>query len=366
MHENEVDSGRARVSPLVAAVVAGGLAVGGRALYRRLQPEKQHDRGDNFYDCIANLDTLIRQEVGEDVDYVMIGGGASEPLKDSRTRLEDPDIIPPDDLFKPQFREDTGAKCDVDLIILTRDPQVIKRIKRALRPNKKILAEGTEEQKQAELAKPGAKLKLGITGMVSGEDYYKPSEGTKAKAMKGFMKDWTSHRLEFEDGRRIFTISDVIVNLPDEYFEPHYLVLKNGERVPVLHPLIQVLCYASRTCHGIRIRDVSKVTEIMDNIGERYGAHLVWGKNNETVSLVFDQPTTNPGVLAALKFADDKNALRWLYTKNRLGMRQACLLAGKQAVHRFVDIHFVEFGQGGPLYDKVLSKFSDEDQEEDD
>jgi hypothetical protein len=104
----------------------------------------------------------------------------------------------------------------------------------------------------------------------------------------------------------------------------------------------------------------------MANIGEKYGAHLIWGKNNETVSLVFDQPATNPGVIAAQKFADDKNALRWSNTKDRLGISQAAMLAGKQAVHRFVDIHFVELGQGGPLYDKVLSKFSDEDQEEDD
>jgi len=366
MHENEVDPGRTRVNPLFVVVVVGALAVSGRALYRRLQPEKKHDRGDNFYDCIANLPTLIRQEFGEDIDYFMIGGGAAEPLKNPRTRQESLDIIPPDDLFKPQFREDTGAMCDVDIIVNTRDPLVVKRMKRVLKPNKKILSEGTYEQKQVELAKPGARLKLGITGMVRAEDYYKSPEGTKAKVIKGFMKDWTSHRLEYEDGRHIFTISDVIVNLPDEYFEPHYLVLKNDERIPVLHPLIQVLCYASRASHGIRKRDVSKVAEMMDNIGERYGARLVWGKDNKTVSIVLDQPTTNPGVLAAQKFADEKNALRWQYTKDRLGMRQAGILAGKQAVHRFVDIHFVEFGQGGPLYDKVFSKFSDEDQEDDD
>jgi hypothetical protein len=347
-----------------AALAAAGAIVGSIALYHQLKPEKTFEAGENWYDIAASVDECIRA-AGIDVQYVMLGGGGAAALMDPRTVLgqESKSIHPPADIWKPQFRRN-GTKVDIDLLVFSDDDEVIKSVKAALEPSKEIIANGTDEERAKELAKPGAKLKVGVTGLRSGEKYDEAPTGLR-KLLEPIKKDWVSHRLEYADKTRFVTIGDIKVELPEEYFEPWQLVLENGKTIPTLHPLIQAICYLSRTSHGIRRRDVEKVTRIMDNVGPQFGAHLVWGDKQQTARIVFDQPAVeDAGVLAAEEFCERKNALRWRETRERMGTYQAGLLAARIAIHRQLDTReiFVQFGQGGWLYDNVLANFTGEHQ----
>ncbi|HEY5442562.1 MAG TPA: hypothetical protein VIJ68_03420 [Candidatus Saccharimonadales bacterium] len=356
----------AREHPTRVAGVAA--AAGGVALYKALQPEK-HTGGENYFDIIGNLDECIRASAGEDVQYVMLGGGAAAALMNEETVIDTENklITPPADIRKPQYRFDTGTMADVDILVVSADEEVIDKVRAALEPNLAVLQdeESTEAQKARELAKPGARLKVGVTGLESAEEYNQEPAGLKDKAKRVIRKDWVSRRLQDADGAKSFVISDVEVYLPDEYFDQWRLQLPNGETVPTLHPLIQVLCYTSRASHGIRKRDVSKVSKIMDNVGPDFGASLEWGSRQRTASIALEEPTTDPGVKAARRFSDTKNELRWRYTKERLGKPEAALLAARMALHRQLDTRkfFVQFGQGGLIYDKLLSRISGERQQ---
>ncbi|MEO8863227.1 MAG: hypothetical protein ABI354_02805 [Candidatus Saccharimonadales bacterium] len=348
------------------AASAGMIALG--AIIKGAIPDKNHDiagnfdTGENYFDIIARLDTTIRR-ADENIHYFMLGGGASAALKNKATlyNLERKAMIPPADIEKGQFRADNGTMTDIDLLVFSGDDDVIEKVRSALTPNQHIITNGSDVERIKETRKIGNKLKIGVTGLRT------QSEGSKHRASfaNSFMKDWVSQRTLNEEGTVSWSIGNVSVELPAEHFEPWYLELKDGEAIPVLHPLIQVACYLGRASHGIRKRDVSKVTEMMDNIGPVFGAHLEWGEKNQTAKIVMTEPV-DKGVESAIDFVNVKNQLRWGHTKNELGRVAAAALAAKVAVHRQIDTipFFVQFGQGGKLYDKVLSRFSGERQQE--
>lgn len=348
-----------------AAAIAAGAGIGLYATYCALKPERHFDTGDNAFELIRGLDETVKSAAGQDIRYVVVGGMASAALMDPRTsyNLDTTEIWAPkvgskeeDGFHKPQFREDNGTRADIDVIVFEIDP------KDENKTTKVDLVRNALDEKY------GDKLKIGVTGLHIAEDRTLEPQGLIKKALKNLKKDWVSDRVEDAHGRRSFVIADIDVELPDEYFEPWqtFLTYEDGsvESFPVFHPLIQVTCYQSRTCHGIRKRDVSKVEKIMGNIGEVFdGARLDWGKKQKTVDIELVHPV-NEGASAAISFAEQKNNLRWRETRKRLGVGQAALLATRIATHRQLDTRafFLQFGQGGRLYDAVVSRFSDEQQ----
>ena len=352
-----------------AGMATGAFAAGIGAAYKLLQPEKSDDPGDNYFEIIANLDECIQNEEDcKDVQYLMLGGGASAALAHEGTEIdvENRRIIPPKDIKKRQYREENGTKADVDILVVSNDEEAVKAVRRALTPDDSKIHGGTHEEQVYELDKPGARLKIGVTGLMSGAKYWGEDDSMLGQAVRLFKKDWVSQRVQYADPdkTRTVAIADVEVELPEDYFEPWEMVLKDGGSVSVPHPLLQVLFYLSRASHGVREkRDGKKVDDMMRNVGPVFGTQLIWSSNRQTARVVSPRPQ-DPGVRAAMTFVDEKNALRYSNTKERMGKFEAGLLAAKIAIHRKLDTwEFVRaLGQDGLLYDKVISKFSGEDQ----
>jgi hypothetical protein len=342
----------ARNTLIATAAVAGGVA-----LYKALKPEQHFEAGENYFDIIQGFNQTVVEAVGEEVGYVMMGGGASAALMDKNTviDIENRRIIPPANIHKDQFRKKNGTIADIDVLVFTIDTQDPDDIT------------DVDKVRAALEVSYGSKLKIGVTGLHAGENY------DKRQASNTFLdhikKDWVSDRLEYPDGTRYVAIGDQKVELPAEYFETWEMELLNKqtmeiETVPVFHPLLQVMCYLSRASHGVRPRDIEKVTDIMKNIGGKFGAELNWGKKNQTANIKHGPPPDD-GVVEAIDFCDRKNNLRWRDTRRDLGISEAAWMATRIAIHRQLDTRafFEQFGQGGWLFDHVISKFSGEKQQ---
>ena len=345
------------------ALVAGGLLVAGLVAYQIFKPEHHYGPGENYFDIINNLDTCIRS-VDAMTPYFVLGGGVTTVLQNPETVIDTENrlVIPPQDIYKPQYREDNGTLTDVDILVVTSDPKKVLKIRDALVPDQSILQTSNDEQiRHQELAKPGSQLKIGVTGLLTEKELHYRPHSLKEKIVHDIKKDWVSQRVGLDDESYKWAISNVEVDLPDDYFEPWQMVLKNGETIQVLHPLIHVLCYPARASHGIRRRDVKKVQGMMDNIGDQFAARLVLDSKRQTASIDLYGPG-NDGVKAAKEFCDLKNELRWPKTRQELGRYEAGLLAGRIALHRILDKYkfFEQFGQGGWLYDHKLADFSGE------
>ncbi len=361
--------------------IATAISLGTYALYKAIKPETTFETGENAFDILAeaNVHQSIIDEAGLDVRYVMMGGCAIEALRNPDTKydFDNKEMIPPDNIEKSQFREDDGTRIDFDALVFAVDhrdpkkPTKMNKVRKALEPDHSIIndPESSPEAVAKEKSKVGYKLKIGVTGLRPGEEYDTDPASLPKKLLHGIMKDWVSHRLEYEDGTRFVTIADVKVQLPDEYFdEVWYLVLKNGQRIPVFHPLIQVLCYTSRASHGTRPRDVPKISEVMPIIGPVFEAELELGKKNQTADVILHNPAiVGKGVMAAARFSEEKNNIRWRnrHTRSDMSTADAALFATRAAIHRQLDTRkfFTQFGRGGWLYDHVISKFSGERQD---
>ena len=341
---------------------AGGLLVAGLVAYQMLKPERHHEEGENYFDIIANLDECVRLK-DTTTPYFVLGGCVTAALANPKTVIDNENrfIIPPENIYKPQYRQNNGTLSDVDILVVSKDTRKVLAIRDALVPDPTILKSGDDQASQTELSKPGGRLKIGVTGLLSEDELHYRPRSLREKIIHDITKDYVSQRAQFDDGSYKWAISNIEVDLPDEYFEPWQMVLKNNNTVPVLNPLIHVLCYASRTCHGIRKRDVEKVRTIMDNIGNKFAASLLLDDKNQTASIELNG-SVNEGVKAAKEFCDLKNELRWPKTRHEMGVYEAGLLASRIALHRAVDKwEFLEqFGQGGWLYDHLFSRFSRE------
>lgn len=341
------------------AAIAAGVGVGLYALYNAVKPERHYDTGENYFDIIRGFNQTVIDAVGEDVGYVMMGGGASAALMHPETVIdvENRRIKPPANIHKDQFREDNGSMADIDVLVFaidTKDEEDITEV---------------DNVREALEARYGSKLKIGVTGLHAAENQDIEPTTLTQKLLKNIKKDWVSDRVENVNGERFVTIADIKVALPDEYFEPWEMELTNEEDgstevIPVFHPLIQILCYLSRACHGIRPRDIPKVIDGMDNIGSIFGAKLVFGEKQQTASLELTDPVDD-GVHAAIDFAEQKNNLRRRETKKRMSETQAALLAARIAIHRQLDTRkfTIQFGQGGWIFDNFISKISGEKQQ---
>lgn len=341
------------------AAIAAGVGVGLYALYNAVKPEKHFDTGENYFDIIRGFNQTVIDAVGEDVGYVMMGGGASAAImhRDTVIDIENRRIKPPADIHKDQFRADNGSMADIDVLVFaidTKDEEDITDVDR--------VREALEENY-------GSRLKIGVTGLHAAENQDIEPATLTQKLLKNIKKDWVSDRIENVDGERFVTIADIKVALPEEYFETWEMELTNDEDgsteiIPVFHPLIQILCYLSRACHGLRPRDVEKVVEGIDNIGGLFGARLVMGDKNQTATLKLVDPVDD-GVSAAVEFVDEKNSARWCETKERMSKSQAALLAARIAIHRQLDTRkfTIQFGQGGWIFDNIISKISGEKQQ---
>lgn len=364
-----------------AAIVAGA-GLGVYAAYHALKPERHYDTGKNYFDIIRGMDDVVKQAAPE-AGYVMMGGGAAAALMDSRTviDIENKRIVAPQGIHKDQFREDDGTMADIDVLVFDIDRKLSKEQKQT--GEDEPITSVTRIRDALEEAF-GTELKIGVTGLHDAKEYGRRHDPETKRFIENIKNDWVGDRIEgmtvaaSYDGRvlkveksRFFAIADVMTELPDEYFEPWDLMIigEDGiaEKIPVFHPLIQVLCYASRASHGIRPRDVEKVTRIMNNIGPHFdGAHLEWGKKQQTANVALVHPIDDDGVLAAIDFVNQKNKLRWSETHKRMGVRDAAWMAARVAIHRKLDTwkFTTQFGRGGWLFDNVIAPvFSGEKQD---
>lgn len=340
----------------------GGLAVAGLVAYQFFKPERHYEPGENYFDIIGNLDACVRS-IDPTTAYFVLGGGVTDALKNPETVIDEENhlVIPPEDIYKPQYRKENGTLADVDILVASKDLSKVLAIRDALVPDRTLLQSSDEQAKRKELDKPGRRLKIGVTGLMSENELNHRPRTLREKFIHDITKDWVSQRIQLDDQSYKWAISNVEVDLPDEYFEPWRMVLKNGSTIPVLHPLIHVLCYAARPSYGIRRRDVDKVRSMMDNIGYRFAAGLQLDDKNQTASIEL-YGSANEGIKAAKEFCDSKNELRWSKTRQELGSYEAGLLAARIALHRMADkSKFLEqFGQGGWLFDHFLARFSGE------
>lgn len=321
-----------------------------------MQPiEYKEPGGKNFLYCVRNLMDVVEAEAPDTPAYATVGGGASAALGAEGTVIDTTNrlILPPVNLYKPQYREN-GSLADCDILLFSTDKAAVNGLRRALTPDQDILKNGDETMRAHEEAKPGADLKIGVTPLATLQDYEKGLALTR---------DFVSERVEYPNGTRRFNIYNLSTLLPDEYFEPWQQQLPSGGFMPVMHPVIQVANYGSRTSYGVRDRDVKKIQKMHRSIGAAFGMDLEWTQGNRQVDIRVDKTTmAHPGVEAALEFLTKKNALRYKDTRPVTSRRRAALFALKQALHRPADKYMEKYGQEGLLFDHVLSRFTGEDQ----
>lgn len=359
---------RSRV--LVAA--AGAVALGATVAHGLLHKNKENKLPkDNYYDFVGALSQFIEIELGEDTpDHFLLGGGISAALCDEGTVIEPPipgsdipgQIIVSDDLHKDRVR-DNGRVADIDCFIKTADPQIRQRVRKSLTPLTSVLQDPTSSPQQIDLenSKPGNYLSIGVCGLTPVEEYSPTNLQFLGRLTQNLKKDFVSQRVDEGEGSLSWRIADIVQELPEESFQRWDLVLKDGSIVPTLHPVIILACYAARASHGVRKRDREKIDAMVKQLAPVFGVGVEWDKKKRRAKITAADPD-NPAYGAAVKFVNAKNELRYTKTRERMGRNQAGLLAAKLAIHRFADTHLVRFGQGGFIYKKFTSRFSDEDQ----
>ncbi len=325
------------------ALIAGSVVAAGLLVRNLLK--KEHGPGENCFDIVHDLDQRIREV--SDVTYFVAGGVSAAALKNKNTIIDPATqtITPPSDIFKAQYREN-GTLGDLDLIVLTDDIDELDKIRCALTP-----LPNDEEG----FSKPGAKLKIGVTGLKT----------ANSKSGGSLSEGFVSNRILQQDGTITWEIVDITEVLSPESLQPWTLQLPGGNIVPVMHPVMQMICYGARTGHGIRKRDIEKLEDMEKVVGPVLGVKLNWINGRQKVEI--ERTTrTRCSFDEALDFLYRKNTqLHYEQTRKRLGAKRAGALAVKIALHRHVDTHdfYEQFGQGGPLFDKVFSKFTGERQQ---
>lgn len=311
--------------------------------------------GKNVLACIDNIMDVVATETPDMTPFVILGGGASAALAAKGTQVDVSNglVLPPRDLYKPQYREN-GSLTDCDILLFDTDSAAVTALRRALTPNPYKIQSGTEAEITHEEAKPGNHLKIGVTPLTSLDAYERQSRVTK---------DFVSHRVEYPNGTRRFQIFNVSILLPDEYFEPWQQELPSGKHIPIMHPVIQMANYGSRACHGVRHRDVEKLQKMHANIGHVFGMEVDWVQDMRHVNIrVNKQWSANPAVEAALEFLAKKNELDFRQTRQTTGTLRSAAFAIKKALHRPADKYLEKLGQEGWLFDHVLSRSTGEDQ----
>lgn len=347
----------AKEHPVATVVALGAMGV---ALYEKLKPD--HEPGENALKIMSNLVDCIENEYANLPEerpipnYYVVGGGAVAALTDSATVFDfesiPPKVIAKPTLFKAQFRKN-GSLGDIDIIVQgdNTDADIIRA---ALTPNETVL--GTDSQKDIdyELSKPGAKLKIGVTPLRPESDYQK----------KGLLRDFVSERVVDERGHTSLRILDVEVPLTDDYWQVWHQVLTNGvDYIPVMNPVTQVGNYIARTCYDEpRKRDVQKLEDMERVVGPAFGISLRRNPRDKIVGIDAHDPY-NPQYGPVIEFLDQKLTRHFQRNKEVLGTSSAAWFAIKQALHKPADTYLEKVGQGGWLFDKVLSPISGERQQ---
>lgn len=315
----------------------------------------QDPGGRNFLFCVDDLVDVVMREAPDTPPYYLLGGGVSAALSEQGTHIDiaTGSICPPRNLYKPQFR-DNGSQADCDILLASSSQEAADQLRKALTPNPTKLTQGSDEERKLERAKPGCDLKIGVSPLTTEEEY---ESGSRLTA------DFVSKRVEANDGKRTFRILDLVVELPDEYFDQWQQVLPSGKTIPTMHPVILMANYASRVCHGIRHRDVAKLQKMHQSVGHYFDTEIEWDQRQRRADIRVNRATmSHTGVEAALEFLSKKNTLMYAKNRSRMGRLGAGIYAVKQTLHRPADRYLEKLGQGGPLFDHVLSKISGERQ----
>lgn len=354
MLETLIDYSKEHRAQVVA--VGTGLGIAAVAAYRHFKPEADPD--GNFYDFIGTSASFIREEVPNAPEWFMVGGGMSAVLAhpDTEIDLGNRLVIAPPDIEKARVRPN-GKVVDQDIIAVTTDEDLVLQIRRALTPNPAILRDGTQEQIEREKRKPGQHVEIGVSPLKRQSDF-------ERKPL--LIRDFVSNRVE-DDSDSItsysWRIADIAVELPPESLESWRMQLNDSSLVNIPHPMIGMLSYPNRACHGVRFRDIKKMKEMEAVLGPVFGFELKWNKRQTQVEVVVTAETKDLDIFqAAIDFNNQKNALRFKNTIKRIGVGKAALLAAKIAGHRKADKYLQDLGQSGVVYKLIVSRASDEEQ----
>lgn len=332
--------------PLLTNLVAvgAGLAV----LNRVLAGERQPLSGENVFELMQGLDKQI-SAINPDIQYIVMGGVASSALTHEGTEIdfENSTVTPPKDIFKDRIRKN-GTVADCDLFFPYASEEEIATVRNALLPDKKILLTGTPEEKAIEQSKLGTKMTLSCFGVKNDQEYNGDKSPLK-RVTDTLKRDFVSDRTRDEEGNIFWNIGGIKVELPASSFDTWGLVLPNGESIPMLHPVAQILCYAGRVPEGIRVRDVVKIIQIQQRI------LLELAKDSNNTKLQNELRDFEPWT----KFIVSKDSMSDLeQLTERKGKILGKFALAKTKVSWVVNgsEFFVKFSQGGIVLDKFLSK----------
>jgi hypothetical protein len=236
-----------REHPAQAIAIGAGIGIAAMATYNQLRPKTEYDADGNFYDFLGELDSSmleLRQEcqrLGIEIPegHFVLGGGSSAALSEEGTVIDigNLSVNAPGTLEKPRVRPHNGRVADVDLLVLSSDPRTIKRARRALTPDPRVLAGNDKAAIERELQKPGAKLKIGVCGLTPGNKYNPESFDNNSKRLIHNLKsDFVSHRVRNEDGTISWRLADIDVLLPEAAFQTWQTNIGDKVSIPSLIP----------------------------------------------------------------------------------------------------------------------------------
>lgn len=196
----------------------------------------------NCYDIIGDIEPVMREVIPEDVPYFVMGGMAAKPLTEAATEYESSRrvIIPADTPHISQFR-DNGTKRDIDLLALTADQTILDAGKEALNDHIR------------------GQLEVSVFGL---KDHEQHTRSPKVRLLADFL----SERTIDDQGVVRYVLGTIEQEVQPESLDPWQVALPNGVKLPVMHPLAQVLAYQTRSISGRRYKDRAKLAEMETNI----------------------------------------------------------------------------------------------------
>lgn len=200
--------------------------------------------------CIEISEPYFEALQYKQVDHVQIMGGVgSAALVDPDLFIDDATqtLIPMANIDLPQFRPG-GSKRDLDVLVLSTDQEVIDN----------------EEALARDLI--GNELVLSFFGLLKTGVLHQQTSRPLRSTARTFLAD------RYVNGNQLGGIEQAqkalypfSVQIDPSAFETWHLQY-NGISIPVPHPGTTVLNYLTRSISGLRTKDVSKVTEVADNI----------------------------------------------------------------------------------------------------
>lgn len=202
----------------------------------------------NSYDVIRELDPALRQTIGYERNYYVLGGIVTSAITHEDTHMlhDARRVLAAEESALP-LRRDNGTLRDIDILIKDRleDEEaslIVKTVREAVRD----------------------KLEVSVFGL----DEYKIALGAIDRVRMS-VKDWTSRRTLDSDGTIRQELYPISQELPARSFEPYHLVLPDSEdEISMFSPAGHMLAYKMRSISGERYKDREKIAKM---------EHIIYG-----------------------------------------------------------------------------------------